>query len=313
MRDSFLRFARRRFGKLVIATIFMAMAPKAGAVELEPRAYSNIPVGQNFIIASYAYMNGGVTFSPTILIKDAHLEVHNSIFAYARSLDVWGRSGKFDIIIPQAWFSGDALVAGEPRNRVVGGFRDPVVRLYVNLLGAPALSVKEFASYKQDTILGVSLAVSAPGGQYDDQRLVNIGTNRWYFKPEIGLSKAFGPTTLELVASAYIFTDNNQPYLGDKLERDPLYAARGHLIYSFGSSGIWGSLDATFFTGARTTIDGRRNDDLQQTSRLGATLVFPINRQNSIKLYGSTVVSAQGGANLDIIGIAYQHRWGRGF
>jgi hypothetical protein len=121
-----------------------------------------------------------------------------------------------------------------------------------------------------------------------------------------------GPFIVELAASAYIFTDNHQPFQGKNLERDPLYAARGHLVYSFGA-GIWGSLDATFFTGARTTIDGRRADDVQQISRVGATLAFPINRQNSIKLSGSSVVSAHGGANLDMIAIAYQHRWGRGF
>jgi hypothetical protein len=117
-------------------------------------------------------------------------------------------------------------VAGEPQSRAVSGFGDPVVRLYVNLLGAPALSVKEFANYKQDTILGISLAVSAPGGQYNDQKLINIGTNRWYFKPEIGLSKALGRATLEFAASAYIFTDNPQPFQGNNLERDPLYAGR---------------------------------------------------------------------------------------
>jgi hypothetical protein len=312
MYDRPSRFALMWFGKLLTVTAFAAIALKSGAAELEPRAYSNIPVGQNFIIAGYAYMNGGVGFSPAVPIRDAQLQVHNSIFAFARSLDIWGKSGKFDVIVPHAWFSGEALVAGESRSRAVSGFGDPVVRLYVNLIGAPALSVKEFGNYKQDAILGVSLAVSAPGGQYDDQRLLNIGTNRWYFKPEVGLSKAMGPFIVELAASAYIFTDNHQPFQGKNLERDPLYAARGHLVYSFGA-GIWGSLDATFFTGARTTIDGRRVDDLQQTSRVGATLAFPINRQNSIKLSGSSVVSAHGGANLDMIAIAYQHRWGRGF
>jgi hypothetical protein len=312
MCEYFLKFALIRFGKLLILMILTAIAPKLGADMIEPRAYSNIPVGQNFIIAGYAYMKGGVAFSPAVPIKDAQLEIHNSIFAYARSLDIWGRSGKFDFMLPQAWLSGEALVSGEPHSRVVGGFRDPVVRLYVNLLGAPALSVKEFAGYRQDTILGVSLAVSAPGGQYDDQKLVNIGTNRWYFKPEIGLSKALGPTTLEFAAGAYIFTDNHQPFQGNNLVRDPLYAVRGHLIYSFGS-GIWGSLDTTFFTGGRSTMDGMRNDDMQQSARLGATLALPINRQNSIKLYGNSGVYAQRGSNLDIIGIAYQYRWGKGF
>lgn len=292
--------------------ILAAIAPRVDATDIEPRAYSNIPVGLNFLLAGYGFTKGNVTFAPSVPITNGKLEIHSSLLVYVRSLDLWGRSGKIDIIVPQAWLSGEAEVMGEPRSREISGFGDPLVRFYVNLLGAPALPLKEFTHYQQDTILGVSLAVSAPGGQYDPEKLVNIGTNRWSFKPEIGVSKAFGPLTLELAGGAFFFTDNDQPFRGMSLEQDPIYAVQGHLIYSFGY-GIWGALDANFYTGGRTTKDGRTGDDLQENARVGATLAFPINRQNSIKLFGSTGVYARTGSNFDTVGIAWQYRWGEGF
>lgn len=205
----------------------------------EPRAYSNIPVGLNFLMAGYAYTKGNVTFAPSVPITNGKLEIHSAILAYVRSLDFWGRSSKVDIIIPHAWLSGTADVLGQPRSRDIDGFADPIARVYVNLYGAPSLTMKEFANYQQDTIIGISLAVSAPSGQYDPGKLVNVGTNRWAVKPEIGISKAWGPLTAEVAAGVFVFTDNNQPFQGNTLEQDPIYALQGHLICNFGS-GIWG-------------------------------------------------------------------------
>src|SRR4029453_6787783 len=124
-----------------------------------------------------------------------HRQVHSALLAYARARDVWGRSGKVDVVVPYAWLSGSADVAGQPREREGSGVRDPRFRFTVNFYGAPALSLQEFAGNKQDLILGASLQVSAPLGQYDPDKLVNIGTNRWSIKPDLGLSKAFGPLT----------------------------------------------------------------------------------------------------------------------
>ena len=287
------------------------------AADIEPRAYSNIPFGINFLVVGYAYSEGDVTFDPSVPIENAKLTIHSSLLAYARSLDLWGKSGKLDIIIPEVWLSGTAQVLGRPKSRAVFGLADPVFRFYVNLFGAPALSLKEFASYKQDTIIGVSLAVSAPLGQYDSQKLVNIGTNRWFFKPEIGISKAFGPLTLELAAGAYFFTDNNEPFRGKNLQQAPIYAVQGHLIYSFGR-GIWGALDAIYYGGGQTTLDGVTSDNSQENWRLGAALTFPIDRKNSIKLYGNTGVYSRTGAisrtgsNFNTIGFYWQYSWGGG-
>jgi hypothetical protein len=308
-----VEFFQGRFARLNVVWAILGMtASPVSATDIEPRSYSNIPVGLNFLLTGYSYMKGNVTFAPSVPITNGKLETHSGVLAYVRSLDIWGKSGKLDIIIPYAGISGQADVLGEPRSREIAGFADPLVRFYVNLYGAPALSMKEFASYKQDTIIGVSLAVTAPGGQYDPNKLVNVGTNRWSIKPELGISKVWGPLTAEFAAGVYVFTDNDQPFQGNTLEQSPIYNLQGHLIYSFGS-GIWGALDANYYTGGRTATDQIVADNLQQNWRVGATLAFPLSRHNSIKIYGSTGVYSRTGSNYDIVGIAWQYRWGEGF
>lgn len=184
-------------------------------------------------------------------------------------------------------------------------------RLSVNLYGAPALTPKEFADNEQDLIIGASLRVVAPWGQYDDSRLVNIGANRWSFKPEVGISKAPGPWTLETIAGATFFTTNDKFYENSALSGAPLYSLQGHLIYGFRSE-IWASADATYFAGARTTVNGVLNGDLQQHWRVGGTLAFPVDRKNSIKFYASKGVSARTGDNYNLIGLEWQYRFGGG-
>jgi hypothetical protein len=298
----------RRFMALCL---LLVAASGACAQDIEPRAYSNAPVGVNFLIAGYAYTQGGLAFDPASPLTDPDMKTSSAVLAYARVLDLWGLSGKFDAILPYTWLTGSALFAGEPVERDVGGPVDPRFRLSVNFYGAPALSLKEFASYEQDLIVGASLQVSLPLGQYDSSRLVNIGTNRWSFKPELGVSKALGRWTLEGAAAATFYTDNEDFFGGQTRSQDPLYSLRGHAIYSFGN-GVWASLDATYFAGGRTTLDGARGSDLQQNWRVGGTLALPVDLKNSVKLYASSGVSARTGNNFDLIGIAWQYRWGGG-
>lgn len=300
-----------RPGRLPVV-VFLAMAAAgAYASDDEPRNYSNIPTGLNFLAVAYAYTQGNVSFSPSVPITNGKLATHTSVFAYVRSLDFWGRSGKVDIILPQAWLSGSADVEGKPRQRDTSGFADPVFRLYVNFFGAPALSMKDFASYQQDIIIGASLAVSVPGGRYNPDKLVNIGTNRWYFKPELGISKAWGPLIAEAAAGGYFFTENTDFYNGKSFQQDPMYSLQGHVIYNF-APGVWGSLDANYYAGARSATDHILNNDLQQNWRVGATLSFPLSRQQSVKLYGSTGVAARTGSNYDTVGVSWTYRWGEG-
>ena len=304
-------FGTKRVIAAVAACVLAGVGLPVCGQDIEPRAYSNAPIGVNFLIAGYAYTRGGLAFDSSLPITNAHLNTSNAVFAYAAVLDLWGMSAKFDATVPYTWLSGTADFMGQTVARDVNGFANPAFRLSVNLYGAPALTLKEFADWEQDLIIGASLRVFAPWSQYDDSKLVNIGTNRWSFKPEVGISKAIGPWTLEGTGGVTIYTDNNDFFGGNKLSQDPLYSFQGHVIYGF-RSGIWASFDATYFTGGRTTLNGVLNNDLQQNWRIGGTLALPIDRQNSIKFYASKGVSARTGNNYDLLGVAWQYRWGGG-
>ncbi|RON24838.1 hypothetical protein BK660_03990 [Pseudomonas brassicacearum] len=289
----------------------IVVAPGAVAEDLEPRSYANTPVGINFLLLGYSDLHGNVTANPSIPLEDAKLNIKTVVFAFARSLDVWGRSGKFDIVVPEAELRGSALLAGEPKERNVTGLIDPRFRFSVNLYGAPALSLAEFPSYQQDVIIGASLAVTAPLGQYDANRLINLGNNRWSFKPELGISKRLGAVTLELSGAGTFYTDNNE-LLGDHtLSQNPIYQVQGHLIYAF-SNGVWASLDTTYYAGGSTSVDGVGNHDFQENTRYGCTLTLPLNRNHSLKLNASNGGHTRTGSEYDVIGMVWQYRFGAG-
>ena len=295
----------------VLAACGLGGVAVAHAQDIEPRAYSNAPVGVNFVVAGVAYSHGGLSLDPSLPVTDARLESSAAVLAYARVLDLWGVSGKFDAIVPYASLSGTAVYAGQPVERSIHGAANPLLRISANLVGAPALTLQEFAAYRQDLIVGVSLQVGVPLSQYDPTRLLNIGTNRWSAKPEVGVSKAIDSWTIEGQAAVTFYGDNTDFFGGSTRTQDPLYALQGHAIHSF-RSGIWASLDLTYFAGGRSTIDGVAKNDLQQNWRVGATLAIPVDRRNSIKLAASSGVSARTGNNFDLLAVAWQYRWGAG-
>jgi hypothetical protein len=294
-----------------LAACVLIVASPARAQDIEPRAYSNAPVGVNFAIAGIVQTRGGLEFPSATQLTNAKINTTSALFAYARVLDLWGMSGKFDAILPYMDLSGTALYKGDAVERNVDGQLDPRFRLSVNFYGAPALGLKEFRNYRQDVIIGASLQVGVPLGQYDPSRLINIGNNRWSFKPELGVSKALGAVTLEGKLAATLYTDNNDFFGGSHRSQDPIYSGQGNFIYNF-ANGIWTSLDATYYAGGRTTLNGVRGADLQQNWRLGASLAFPVDARNSVKLHASSGVFARTGNNFDAIGVAWQYRWGGG-
>ncbi len=293
----------------VMALLFVATPTPAG--EIEPRSYVNTPVGINFLLAGFAHSDGGLSTEGSSPIKDAQLTLNTGILAYARALDVWGKSGKFDVILPYSQLSGTALVAGQPRERDVSGFHDPRFRLSVNFYGAPALSLQEFANYRQDLIIGASVQVSAPLGQYDKDKLVNLGNNRWFVKPDMGISKAWGALTLELSTGVFFYSKNGDYFGGKTLEEDPVYSTQLHVTCNLGR-GVWVALSGTYDYGGRSTIDGVRSDDLENNARVGITLALPLNRNNSIKIYGSSSVYTSAGSDFKLVGFVWQYRWGQG-
>src|SRR5215813_4479228 len=123
---------------LIVATIAVP-SRSVHAQALEPRSYVNTPVGMNFLLLGYGHTEGDVGVDAAVPITDTKVKVHNGLLAYARSLNVWGLSGKFLAVLPVADASGSAKVRGQGVDRQVLGLGDPLLRLSVNLYGAPAL------------------------------------------------------------------------------------------------------------------------------------------------------------------------------
>jgi hypothetical protein len=303
----------RWFGASVAALALLgsALTQLAHAQELEPRAYSNLPMGLNFLAAGYAHSQGGLSTDPSLPLTDAHLKIDTGVVAYVRGIDLWGNSGKFDVIAPYSHLSGTALVAGQPRERVVSGAGDPRFRLSVNFYGAPALTLNEYRSYRPDLVIGASVQVTPPWGQYDPSRAVNLGTHRWSIKPDIGFSKAFAPFTVDLTAGVTLFSRNDDYFGGQVLDQAPLYSAQVNLSHDFGR-GIWAALGATFYRGGRTTVDDAAKDNALSNSRLGLTVAVPIDRYCAIKFNASSGISTRTGSDFDTIGVVGQYRWGAG-
>jgi hypothetical protein len=300
-----VRTALASFALLLAAT-------GAHAQDLEPRSYVNTPIGLNFAIAAYAYSEGEIAFDPSLPVADAKFYSDTVALGFAHSFGLWGKSAKFDVIVPYTSFSGHAEVNGQQRFRQVSGYLDPLFRASINFYGAPALTVKEFPSYKQDLIIGASLQVSAPLGQYDDTKLINLGNNRWSFKPQLGISKAWGAWTVEVAPGVTIYTDNTDFNRGGRFEQSPLYSLQAHVVHGF-ASGVWLALDATYYSGGRTTLNGVQGNTLQSNTRGGLTVALPVDRNNSIKLYTFGGTSSRTGTTANTVGIAWQYRWGGGY
>ena len=301
--------------RLVTAAVGMfigVLATTVHAQDLEPRAYSNSPIGLNFVIAGYGYASGTVLTDPSLPLENVSNQSHIGVLGFATTFGAFGQSGQFGLIVPYASLAAKGLVSGLPHARYVDGFADTAFRLSMNFVGAPALTAAEFKNYRQDFIFGMSLRVTAPLSQYDGEKLVNIGTNRWSLKPEIGFSKAFGPWTVELAPGVTFYTDNRDFFGGKTRELAPLYSAQSGLSYTFAPGG-WVSLNAGYFKGGRTTVDGVESDVELQGIRFGGTLALPVNRYHSVKLYSISGYNAHREHDFQAFGIAWQYRWGGGF
>ena len=290
---------------------WLACASPASAQELEPRAYTNLPIGLNFAAVAYGFSEGGVATDPSVPLEDAHIKVQTGAVAYVRSLAIGQMASKLDIIVPYSSLSGTARFAGQPVSRDVSGFNDPRFRLSVNFYGAPAVDLKEYAKLKPDFVAGASVQVVAPLGQYDSSRLVNLGTNRWTFKPDIGFSKKIQRLTFDMTLGVAFFTDNDNFYGGQHVDQDPIVSTQANVSYDFGK-GIWASFGVTYYAGGRTTQDGVEKNNELGNSRAGLTVSFPINRYYSMKFNVSGGVSVRTGTNFRTVGVGLQYRWGAG-
>ena len=274
--------------RLVLASLLVAGGvPSLLAQDLAPRAYVVTPLGSNAVTASYTYNTGELLFEGTVPITDATGRLSVPSVAYYRSFGLFGRSANVLAALPYGVGTFEGKVLEQERSIYRSGLFDSVLRVSVNLVGGPAMSLPQMRQrqWRQRTLLGASLKVIAPTGQYDPTKLVNLGSNRWTFKPELGFSQAFGGHwVFDAYASAWFFTENpeffsNNPdfQTGEQSQtQDPIGAIELHFSYDVRPR-LWVSLDGNFWYGGRTSLNGVENAaTLQKNSRVGITASFPI-------------------------------------
>lgn len=282
----------------------------AAAQELEPGAYWPIPVGLHIVTVVNSLNWGDLAFDPSAPIDEASATINTTAFVFTKAFNLAGRSANAAVVMPVVGGHLEGLVLGEPAETGRFGLGDPRLKLGINLYGAPAMTPKEFASYSQGRILGVSLTVVPPLGQYETAKLINIGTHRWSFKPELGVSTTRGRWVVEAMAGVWLFTDNSNFYGGRTRQQDPITATQIHVTFKFKRT-MWLAGDANYFTGGRTTIDGKQNLDLQRNSRIGATFSSAINRQQAIRMSVSRGAYTTIGADFTSIAASYSYAWTR--
>jgi hypothetical protein len=280
----------------------------AAAQEMEPRTYSAVPIGTNFIVADYARSSGDILFDPSLPVTNLQARINTYSLGFSHSFDVLGHVTSVAFSMPYANANLTGNVEGAPGQAYRSGLRDVRFRLAVNLLGGPALTPAEFAQRSPGTILGTSVSVIAPTGQYVPSRLINVGSNRWAFKPEVGLSQPLGNWFVEGAAGVWLFTDNTDFFGGRRRSQDPLPTFQWHGGYTW-RPGLWISADMTFFTGGQTSVNGVPDHDVQRNVRYGVTLSFPLAAQWSGKLAWSRGLTTSFGGNFQTVSVALQYRW----
>jgi len=285
------------------------MASTVRAQELEPRLLTNVPVGTNFVVAGYAFARGNILLDPALPIEDLNANLHTFIGAYVRAINVFGLSGKVDAVVPFAAGDWTGRLEGLDTARSATGFGDPRIRLAVGFVGAPALAKREWVEWSQRTIVGASVQLIVPLGQYDSTELINLGSNRWTVRTQLGVSHALGAWILEAAGTAWLFTDNTNFLGGQELQQRPLFAAKGHVIRSL-PDGWWISLGVGYGSGGRSLVNGVERDTRISTFRLGATLAAALGKGHSLKLVLNSGVRLERGPDFDAVALAYQYLWG---
>jgi len=299
--------------RIVFAFLFTMIVPMFGTVlaqELAPRAYWPAPNGTNALIVTYQKTTGDIVTDPSLPVTGVDSDIDYLQLSYLRTFSLAGRTATMQLSAPYSQGRTEGLVDGEFRRRDTSGLGDTRLRLAYNIKGAPSMDAAGFQALRDapQTIVGASVLIQAPTGDYEADKVINIGTNRWSVKPAIGVIWPFRPTwLLEFEFGAWFFGDNDD-FLGERRKQDPILSTEFHLIKRI-RSGFWASLDANFYVGGRTSAGDSEQANLQRNSRVGATVVFPFRRGHAIRSSVSTGVVTESGGDFNMFTLSYLYIW----
>ena len=298
---------------LLLTAAWLSSISTARSQELEPRRWSHVPVDSNYFSLAYAKTDADIFFDPVLKIEDGTLAQHTAIASYLRSFDFFGKTARFDLRLPYQFGHWEGRLDGEPASVEREGIGDPRLRLSVNFLGAPALQGEAFRAYRRthttNTIAGAALAVTLPLGYYREDKLLNLGANRFVIRPQMGVVHTRGPWSYELTGSAFFYTDNNAFFNGSEREQDPLYVVQGHVVRTF-QRGIWASLSAGYDRGGRSRIDGKIKDDMRSDFLYAISAGMPVTPSSAVKIaYARGRTREEAGSDSDNIAVAWSWKF----
>jgi hypothetical protein len=307
---------RAVFKFVLIAIIAAYPLQRLRAQDIVPRSYFITPVHSNAVILTYSFLDGGILFNDVLPITDATATIHVTVFTYYHSLSFFGRSANVTASLPYGLGNLRGKLMDNETMVYRSGLLDSTFRFAVNLKGGPAMSVKEFQSWQQKTILGVSLRVIAPTGQYDGTKLINNGSNRWAFKPELGYSRRLGHWVLDAYGAVWFYTTNPEFFSRNAFvpgtqtqSQKPIVALEGHLSYDV-KPRIWLSLDANAWFGGITSLNSIEAPQTFQTSSLiGATASIPLRKHQSLKVSYNSTYYVRFGGYFQNVSVSWQYSW----
>jgi hypothetical protein len=291
----------------LIAGNLLLLTGKLQSQDLDPRAYARIPVNVTVAVAGFSYSNGGIVTDATLPLEDLQAKIGSTSLAVVHSFSLFGKTAQASVALPYAWGDASASIAGTRQSTTRSGFGDMRLKISCLLVGAPAATIGELAKVPRKTILGTSLSVVTPTGQYFPEKLINIGTSRWAFKPELALSQPIGKRWLiDFYSGIWLFTKNDSFYTGTSVRtQEPLGSFQGHISYNIQPL-MWVAFDWTYYTGGRSSVDGVEMNDRQTNSRVGATMVLPVGKRHSVKFAYSTGAIIRSGADFTSISAGWQ-------
>ena len=291
-----------------ILLLLLVVSAVVKAQDLEPRSLSPAPVGMNFLVAGYLNSSGNIMLDPALPIEGLNAKLHTFVGAYVRTFGFLGMPAKVDMIIPVTTGKWNAEVNEIDSSVTRTGLGDPLVRFSVNIIGDKAQEISNFRKNQKDFNLGLAFRVRIPVGQYDNTKLINLGSNRWTFRTSLGMSYKVSRWVFEFHLNSWFFTQNNEFWNGNKLEQSPMFSGQAHIIYTF-KQGLWGAISYGLVNGGATTLNDFEKDDDLLSERIGAVLIVPLFPGNSLKFGVSSGISARYGAKFTTFGITYQYSW----
>jgi hypothetical protein len=285
------------------------------AQDLEPRRWTHLPVGLNVIGVGLSNVSGEILLDPVLRAEDVAFDLYAMGISYVHSFSLAGKTARIDLTAPYASGRWEGLVDGVYTSVRRRGMADARFRFSVNLYGAPALKGQEYQEYRalneSNTTIGTAIAIAMPTGDYNNQWLINLSSNRWMFRPQLGVLHQRKKWQFELTGSVLLFGDNDDFWNGSERKQDPIWFLQGHAIYSF-KPGVWASLSAGFAHGGRSTINDAPKFDDYRTPYMAASVGMSVGKKQSLKFsYIRIRTNISLGADRDIFNVGWSYRWAR--